>query len=278
MAGALVIVLREVFEAGLIAGIVLAATQTLPSRGLYVAGGGILAGLLGAALVAAFAGALSNAIAGAGQEVFNASILGIAVIMLGWHNIWMARRRRQIGEDMRQFGRDVLTGSRSLTALAIVVAAAVLREGSEVVLFLYGLAISSGESGPSLVLGGLLGLVLGAGISALTYKVLAVIPPRHLFKVTSVLIAFMAAGMAAQSVAFLEQADIATGLGDAVWNTPSVLADNSIAGRVLHALLSYTGKPTELQLVVYLATLGTILSAMKLLAPQAGQNRKLATY
>ncbi|MFZ3328872.1 MAG: FTR1 family protein [Methylocella sp.] len=276
MAGALIIVLREVVEAGLIVGIVLAATRTLPSRGLYVAGG-ILAGLLGAALVAAFAGTLANALAGVGQEVFNAAILGLAVIMLGWHNIWMARHGRQIGEDLRRLGRDVLSGSRSLTALAVVVAVAVLREGSEVVLFLYGVVISSGESGLSLMLGGLLGLLLGAGISALTYQGLAVIPPRHLFRVTSVLIGFMAAGMAAQSVAFLEQADIATALGDAVWNTSSVLADNSIAGRVLHTLLGYTGKPTELQLVVYLATLGTIFGAMKLLAPPTGQNPKLAT-
>ena len=276
MAGALIIVLREVIEAGLIVGIVLAATRTLPSRGRYVAAG-IFAGLLGAALVAAFAGALTNALAGIGQEVFNAAILGLAVIMLGWHNIWMARHGRQIGEDMRRLGRDVLSGSRSLTALAVVVAVAVLREGSEVVLFLYGVVISSGELGLSLVLGGLLGLLLGAGISTLTYTGLAVIPPRHLFRVTSVLIGFMAAGMAAQSVAFLEQADIATGLGDVVWNTSWLLADNSIAGRVLHTLLGYTGKPTELQLVVYLATLGTIFGVMKLLAPPAGQNRKLAT-
>jgi high-affinity iron transporter len=276
MAGALIIVLREVIEAGLIIGVVLAATGTLPSRGLYVAGG-TLAGLLGAALVAAFAGTLSHALAGAGQEVFNAAILGIAVIMLGWHNVWMARHGRQITEDMRQLGREVLSGSRSLTALAIVVAVAVLREGSEVVLFLYGVVISSGESGLSLVLGGLLGLLLGAAISALTYKGLAVIPPRHLFKVTSVVIGFMAAGMAAQCVAFLEQADIATGLGKIVWNTSSLLADNSVAGRVLHTLVGYTGKPTELQLVVYLATLGTIFGVMKLAAPPAGQNRKLAT-
>src|SRR5271154_1670504 len=246
MAGALIIVLREVFEAGLIVGIVLAATRALPSRGLYVAAG-ILAGVLGAALVAAFAGALSNALAGAGQEAFNAAILGIAVIMLGWHNIWMARHGRQIGEDMYRLGRDVRSGSRSFTALALVVAVAVLREGSEVVLFLYGVAISSGESGLSLLLGGLLGLILGAGISALTYKGLAVIPPRHLFKVTSILIAFMAAGMAAQCLVFPKKADIATALGDAVWNTSLVLADNSVAGRVLHTLLGYTDKPTELQ-------------------------------
>jgi len=275
MAGALIIVLREAIEAGLIIGIVLAATRGIPLRTRYVAGG-IFVGLLGAILVAFFAGAISNALAGSGQEVFNAAVLGLAVIMLAWHNIWMARHGRQMSEDMRRLGRDVGSGSRSLTALAAVVGLALLREGSEVVLFLYGVVVSSGESGTSLLLGGVLGLLLGAGISALAYRGLAIIPPRHLFKVTGVLIAFMAAGMAAQCVAFLEQADIATALGGIVWNSSSLLADNSIAGRVLHTLLGYTGKPTQLQLLVYLATLGTIFGLMKLAAP-AGPNHRLAT-
>lgn len=276
MAGALIIVLREAIEAGLIIGIVLAVTQGVPNRALYI-GGGIAAGLLGAVLVAGFAGALSNALEGAGQEVFNATVLGTAVIMLAWHNIWMARHGRQMSEDMRHLGREVTSGARSLGALAAVVALAVLREGSEVVLFLYGVVISSSESGMSLLLGGVLGLLLGAGISALAYGGLAIIPPRHLFRVTGILIAFMAAGMAAQSVAFLEQADIATALGGIVWNSTAWLADNSIAGRVLHTLLGYTGRPTQLQLVVYLGTLGVIFGLMKLAAPPAGSNHRLAT-
>lgn len=276
MAGAFIIVLREVIEAGLIVGIVLAATRALPSRGLYIAGG-IVAGLLGAGLIAAFASSLSNALSGSGQEVFNAAVLAIAVTMLGWHNVWMARHGREISEEMRRLGHAVTTGSRSLLALAVVVAVAVLREGAEVVLFLYGLVLSSHESGLSLLLGGLLGVLLGAGLSALTYSGLAILPPRYLFKVTSILIAFMAAGMAAQCVAFLEQADIATALANVVWNTSWLVPDNSIVGRVLHTLLGYTGKPTELQLVAYLATLGTIFGLMKLLAPQVGANHKLVT-
>jgi high-affinity iron transporter len=274
--GALIIVLREVIEAGLIIGIVLAVTRNMPGRGAYITGG-VLAGLLGAALVAVFAGALSNAFQGIGQEVFNAAILGVAVIMLGWHNVWMARHGRQMSEDLHQLGRDVARGSRSLTALAIVVGVAVLREGSEVVLFLYGIVISSGDSGLNLLLGGLLGLALGAAISALTYTGLVIIPPRYLFRVTSLLIAFMAAGMAAQSVAFLEQADIATGLGQIVWNTSSFLTSNSMAGRVLHTLLGYTDQPTQLQLLVYVGTLAAIFGFMKLLSPPPGQRRRLAT-
>lgn len=277
MAGALIIVLREVIEAGLIIGIVLAVTRGMPRRARYVAGG-VIGGILGAALVAGFAGALSEALAGSGQEVFNAAVLGLAVIMLAWHNIFMARHGREIGAELSRLGQDVKSGSRSLLALAVVVGVAVLREGSEVVLFLYGVVISSGDTAPNLLVGGLLGLVLGAGLSALTYQGLAIIPPRQLFKVTGVLIAFMAAGMAAQSVAFLEQAEIATALGGIVWNTSSFVADNSIAGRILHALFGYTGKPTQLQLLVYLATLGTIFGLMKWAAPPAAQaKRRFAT-
>ncbi len=254
----------------------LAATRAVPGRGFFV-GGGIFAGLLGAAVVAAGAGALSDALAGAGQEVFNAAILGITVIMLGWHNVWMAHHGRQMSENARQIGSDIAAGARSMMALTVVVAAAILREGSEAVLFLYGLVISSREAESGLLVGGALGLLAGASISTLTYGGLALIPPRYLFKVTAVLIGFMAAGMAAQSIAFLEQANIVTHLGAAVWNTSWLLSDNGIAGRVLHTLVGYTGKPTEFQLLVYLVTLGTIFGLMKFLSPPAEQGAKLAT-
>ena len=93
MIAALIIVFREVFEAGLIVGIVLAVTRTVPHRNQWIAGG-VLAGVLAACVVAAFAGALSNLFAGMGQEIFNAAILALAVVMLTWHNVWMARDRK----------------------------------------------------------------------------------------------------------------------------------------------------------------------------------------
>ena len=68
MIGALVIVFREVIEAGLIVGIVLAATRGVAGRGRWVSTG-VLAGLLGAGVVALFAGAISDSFAGSGQEI-----------------------------------------------------------------------------------------------------------------------------------------------------------------------------------------------------------------
>src|ERR1700747_3175344 len=173
----------------------------VPPRNLWI-GGGVLGGVAGACLVAAFAGALSNLFAGMGQELFNAAILGIAVVMLTWHNVWMARHGKEMAGELRAVGQAVAEGSKSLLALAVVVGVAVLREGSEVALFLYGVAASDGGSAISLALGGLSGLALGVGVCLLTYLGLVRIPPRALFATTTVLITLLAAGMAGQGVFF----------------------------------------------------------------------------
>jgi high-affinity iron transporter len=272
MLGALLIVFREVVEAGLIVGIVLAVTQGMAGRNLLIAGG-IGAGLIGASVVAAFAGVLSELFEGSGQELFNAGVLILAAIMLGWHNIWMARHGREIAEEMFAVGRSVFAGNKPPSALAIVIAIAVLREGSEVVLFLYGIVVSHNETGWSIALGGVLGLAAGIALSALTYVGLIQIPARRLFQVTSALIALMAAGMAAQAIAFLAQADIATALGARIWDTSRFIADDSILGRVLHTLFGYTDRPTELQFLVYLATLALILGLMRVFAPARASPR-----
>jgi high-affinity iron transporter len=104
MLGAAIIVFREVIEAGLIVGIVLAATEGVRGRTAYVAGG-IAAGITGAALLALFAGSVSSALEGMGQELFSATILAIAVVMLSWHNIWMAKHGRKLAAELRATSR-----------------------------------------------------------------------------------------------------------------------------------------------------------------------------
>ncbi len=275
MLAAAIIVFREVIEAGLIVGIVLAATKGVSRRLAYVAGG-IAAGVLGASLLAAFAGTLSNALEGMGQEVFNASVLGLAVVMLAWHNVWMAQHGRELAAELKAAGHAVATGSKTLMALAAVVGIAVLREGAEVVLFLYGIVVASSDSGWSLFAGGIFGLIAGAALSAVTYAGLVTIPTRYLFSVTSYMIAFLAAGMASQCVHFLEQADILNTLSMTVWDTSSLLSMDSLAGKILHTLAGYDDKPSAMQVIVYLATLGAILAAMRIFAPAKPQPKAVA--
>ncbi len=262
MLATLVIVFREVIEAGLIVGIVLAATTQVPRRGRWIAYG-IAGGVAGACLLAVFAGELTAAVAGAGQELFNASVLLLAVAMLTWHNVWMASHGRAIALEMRRVGSAVAAGERPLLALSIVVGVAVLREGSEIVLFLYGIAASGGASAPAMITGGALGVAGGVALSALMYFGLLAVPARRLFAVTSWLITLLAAGLAAQAVAFLQQAGYFDALAATVWNTSWLLADGSLIGRLMHTLVGYTDQPTGAQLIVYLLTIALIIGLMR---------------
>jgi high-affinity iron transporter len=266
---ALIIVFREAFEAGLIIGIVLAVTRTVSGRNRWI-GGGVLAGVLAACVVAAFAGAISHLFAGMGQELFNATILCIAVVMLTWHNVWMARHGSELAGELRAAGQAVVEGRKSLLALAVVVGVAVLREGSEVVLFLYGVIAADAESSWSVALGGFLGLALGITVCLLTYFGLLRIPARALFTTTTVLIALLSAGMAAQAAAFLERANWLTALDNVVWDSGWLLSDSSFAGRALHVLIGYTDQPTAMQLTVYLAILLTTFVLMRFVGTPVG--------
>ena len=253
MLATLVIVFREVIEAGLIIGIVMAATKGVRGRGLWV-GYGMLGGLAVACLVAAFAGELSSLFSGSGQELFDASILILAVVMLTWHNVWMAGHGRAMAREMKMVGASVSAGERPMTALAIVVGVAVLREGSEVVLFLYGIASSGGTSQLSMLTGGALGLVAGAAMSALMYYGLLTIPPSKLFQVTAWLITLLAAGMAAQAVLFIQQGGYLEVLTRTVWDTSWLLPQDGIAGRLLHTLIGYSDQPNGAQILAYIGT------------------------
>ena len=101
----------------------------------------------------------------------------------------------------------------------------------------------------------MIGLALGAGVCLLTYFGLMRIPQRALFTTTTVLITLLAAGMAAQAVAFLERANLLTPLDTVVWDSGWLLSEGSIAGRTLHTLIGYTDQPTQMQLVVYATVL-----------------------
>jgi high-affinity iron transporter len=265
MLGALIIVFREVIEAGLIIGIVMAATRGVAGRGRWVTYG-VVAGVAGAAIVACFAGAISEAFAGSGQELFNASVLGLAVVMLMWHNGWMARHGREIAAEMRELGAAVSEGAKPLTALAIVIGLAVLRVGSEVVLFLYGI-FASGTSGTSLLVGGVLGVAAGAVFTALTYFGLLAIPSRYIFLVTSWLIALLAAGLAAQAVQFLNSGGFITMLDSTVWDTSWLLSEDTLFGHLMHTLIGYTAQPSALQLLVYAGTLCAMYGLMRFARP-----------
>lgn len=263
-----IIVFRETLEAALVVSIIMAASYGVAHRGLWV-GSGVAAGALGACVVAVFAGAITSAVEGMGQELLNASILILAVLMLGWHTVWMAQHGRELAREMGNVGKAVAAGDRPLYALAVAAGVAVLREGSETVLFLYGIA-SSGDGGlMHFLVGGLVGGGAGILLGLLLYRGLLSIPVRHLFTVTNVMILLLTAGLAAQAAGFLVQADVVPSLGGAMWDTSHVLSEDSLVGKVLHSLIGYQARPEGIQVLSYAVVLVTLAVLSFLTASRA---------
>jgi high-affinity iron transporter len=245
MLGAALIVFRETLEAALIVAIVMGASRGVAGRTRWLAGG-ITAGICGAVFVAGFAGVISNGLDGRGQELLNASILLTAAAMLAWHNAWMSSHGRHLATQMRRIGHDVSVGAKPLYALAIVAFFAVLREGSETVLFMYGLA-ASGAGGSGLLGGSLLGLVGGGVLGWLIYRGLLTIPAGRFMTVVSWMVLLLAAGLAANAAAYLNQAGILPSLVSQVWDSSELLSQNSVVGTLLHILIGYSDRPMGIQ-------------------------------
>lgn len=251
-----ILVFREVLEAALIIGLVAVATREVASRIKWISAG-ILGGVLGAIAIAMMGDVINSAAAGLGQELLNAMILFAAVLMLGWHNIWMKKHGAELASHAKKVGQAISEGQQPMYAMAILVGLAVLREGAEVVLFLYSM-FASGTPLSQIGTGGMIGVAVGATFGAGLYFGLLRIPTRYLFRVTSIMLLMLSAGLAAQAAGFLVQANVISVMTTSLWDTSWLVSERSVVGSILHALIGYIANPMGIQLVFYVATIGII--------------------
>ncbi len=253
-----IIIFREILEIAMILGVVLAATRGLPARGIWI-GGGFGAGLLGACLVAVFARAISDAASGMGQEFFNAMILFTATLVIGWTAVWVRTHAREMVAHMREVGKDVSIGKLPHYSLTLIIGLAILREGSEIVLFIYGMVLS-GQSVFSIAMGSILGLVMGSIAGTLFYLGLIKMSVRYMLNFTGWLLILLVAGLSAQGASYLSAAGYFSSLSTPLWNTSWLLSEDGILGKVLHTLVGYSARPTLVMVYFYCGTLATLFA------------------
>ena len=254
------IIFREVLEIALILGILMAATRGLAKRTQWV-WVGFFGGVGGSALVAFFADRISQAFQGMGQEVMNAVILLTAAALIGWTVIWMARHAHELTREFKEIGQAVTKKEKPIYTLAVVVGLSVLREGSEIVMFIYSALVTGGkvfDLGVGFFIGGCAGAVLGLII----YYGLMKVPTRQIFGVTSWMLVLLTAGMVSHAFGYLTAAGKVPEIIPVLWDTTRIMSQESMAGRVLGVLTGYTARPSGIQILMYgltLLTLGTFL-------------------
>lgn len=149
-----------------------------------------------------------------------------------------------------------------MPAILIVTALAVLREGSESALFVYGQVAGSNVTAYGVAGGVTLGLLGGAALGLLLYAGILHIPTKCFFSVTNTLMLLLAAGMAARMALFLIQADLLPALKNPLWDSSFALPANSFVGAFMHTLVGYEATPSGMQVVFYAATIVIVLGGM----------------
>jgi high-affinity iron transporter len=256
MYGVSIFVLREVFEIVLIITVMLAATRELQNRSPYI-WGGIAAGALGAGIIAAFTSKISQWAGGMGQEILNATILLTAAAMIGWTAVWMRVHGRELAGSLKE-----AASNRSMWILFFIIALAVFREGAEMVLFSFA-ANAQGTSWLDIAKGAIIGIIGGTIIGGLFYTGMIRLFARHFLSITSTLLAFLAAGLAAKGVYYLAMIGMLPELGYQIWDSSSFIRNESILGESLGVLVGYNATPSGIELLTYALMLALIYVGLK---------------
>jgi len=252
-----IVVFRETLEVAVVAALLLAATRGIPRRGPWfligLAGGGA-----GAGIVALFAEAITEALAGRGQDLFNATVLSLTVVMVAWTIAWMRTHGAMLAKEAKSTGDRIREGQAPLYLLAITVGVAVMRDGSELVVFLSALGLSGQVTAVGIMGGFATGVIAGTIVGALIYFGILRAGIKSIFQIAAILLAMLGAGLAAQAAGFLISAGWLPPLIDPIWNTSAILPDESGIGQTAHALFGYISQPSAIQVIVYVAVLAAI--------------------
>lgn len=259
MISSFVIVFREMLEMVIVMGVLMAATRGLAGAWGRI-GAGALLGLAGAIFFGVFMVQLEASFEGKGEFIFNAAVLATASLLVAWTVFWMTQHGRELSQRMQQLGNSVRQGAMPKTALLVVACSAVMREGSEAAFFLLGAAQSVASDGWSMLFGGLLGGGSALLIGMLIYLGLVRIPVHRLFSVAGWLLMLLAASMASEATWNLVTINWLPPLVDPLWNSSTLLSQESTLGQFLHILIGYNDRPSALQVIVFIFSLSVMSS------------------
>ncbi|KWF94149.1 FTR1 family iron permease [Burkholderia cepacia] len=262
----LFIVWRESVEALLVVGILYAwlkngdddARRGLPFLWAGVGVGLLMAVGLGAALVG-----FTEVLSGDAQDYFQTAMVLIACVLIVQMVLWMRRHGRTLKRDMEQ-SLQQSTRDSNWWGVAVLVALAIAREGSETVIFLYGLGF--GQSGH--VDGSqMLAVVIGLGLAFFTFYLLQLggkyFSWRHFFRVTEVMLLFLGAGLFQTGVDKLIDKEILPLGISQVWDTSAILDDSGTFGSLVATLTGYRAHPALTNLVAYAVYWAVVWLLMK---------------
>jgi high-affinity iron transporter len=245
---------RETLEAALVVGIVLAYLNKTNNKqykqSVYY---GIIAAIIGSIITAVAFTHFAGGFEGKAEEIFEGITMLVGAVLLTTMILWMMKQRH-ITKELEGKVAKHLTKTKPLFSHAgifLLVFVAILREGVETVIFLNAAKYAGSVS----LLGGVLGIITAIIIGALFFFSVRRINLKYLFRISSVLLIFFAAGLVAHSIHEFEEAGVVNGIITPLYDMNHVIHDDSMLGELLSGLFGYNANPSLLEVIGYVAYL-----------------------
>ena len=257
---ALLITLREGFEAALIVAILFAAVRRSErpelARWIWIGTGAALA--LSFVVGWVLHVTIDDLVGVARLRTFGVICLAAAAL-LTWMIFWMRAHSRSLKGELE--GQVHTAIGQSVFALGLVAFVAVAREGLETALFLISTTTSGDDRG--VLIGAIAGLVIAVVLGIAVYHGSRLVPMRLFFQITGVLIILFAAGLLSRSVQFFQAAGDIDTINNAVYNLTGYewLTISTESGKVLAGIFGWDPRPSAEQVIVYLGFLIPVLVA-----------------
>ena len=258
-----IVVFRECVEIALLLGIIMAITKRIENSRLYIIAGSML-GLIGASLFAFFTQYISISYAGMGDEIFDAAVILVTVALIIWTIVWMKDYESELKLRFGDISSDQEKSFKNKILLVLVVASTILREGTEIILLVYGISSAEKINIDNYLIGLGIGSLCGLVFGTLIYQGLTKFAGKYIFKISFILLMLIAAGFASQAAGKLISADIIHSYSDQMWDSSWLISDLSSTGKLLNAITGYTARPAGMQIIFYAATICLVLLLSKI--------------
>jgi len=257
-----IVVFRECLEIAFLLSMVLAVTKPVKNSRKYIILGSMI-GVCFAALFAFFAKTLSESMGGLGDEMFNSFVILFTAILISWTVVWMQGYTKKVRKDLSKLSDKINAGSVSQLMLVFVVAAAIFREGAEIILFVHSIASAGNIDGNEYITGIGFGVFAGVSVGALLYLGLMKYAGKYIFKISTILLTLIAAGLAAEAAGVMTSSGIIEIFSEQLWDSSWLVDNNSITGKVLNITIGYDSRPNGMQMAFYFATIILTVGMMK---------------
>ncbi|MFK8040463.1 MAG: FTR1 family protein [Rickettsiaceae bacterium] len=260
-----IVIFREFLEIAIILSVMLALTKNLPKSKRYIFIGVIVGAIL-ATLIILFIHNISSAFDGFGDEIFNTVIMLITVLLILYTITWMQNFNVKLKRNITKISDQISQSNASYFGLVVLIASAITREITEMILFSYSIAITHGSEYINYLLGLIFGAILGIGCGITIYFGLIKLPIKYIFKISSTLLIFIAASLASEAAGILVSSGLVSSstYSQELWDSAWLISNNSNLGKILHSIIGYNARPSMLEGIFYISTILIAITCAKL--------------